>query len=347
MSKVRTQGLLGVKLGMTQIFEEGGLVRGVTAIEAGPCTITQVKTPEVDGYTAVQLGFHEKKHLNKPETGHLKGLGSLRTLREVRLDSWMVWSTARSWTSPCSRLASWWMWLASPKARASPVVSSATTSLVDQRPTASLTATGLPAPSVPPPRRAASTKDLRMAGHMGDERVTVQNLKVIQVDPGAQPAAAGRRCSGFAQLCHLRPQSGEIRWAKEKGGRMKKMSARRGVFLMPQVPVYNIAGEVVDNVDLNDKIFGAPIKAIAIHQAAIRQMANLRQGTADTKTRGEVSGGGAKPWRQKGTGRARQGSTRSPQWRHGGVVFGPHPTQLSPGYAAQGATGRGPFAVDQ
>ncbi len=94
---------------------------------------------------------------------------------------------------------------------------------------------------------------------------------------------------------------------------------------MPQVPVYNIAGEVVGNVDLNDKIFGAPIKDIAIHQAAIRQMANLRQGTADTKTRGEVSGGGAKPWRQKGTGRARQGSTRAPQWRHGGVVFGPHP----------------------
>jgi large subunit ribosomal protein L4 len=94
---------------------------------------------------------------------------------------------------------------------------------------------------------------------------------------------------------------------------------------MPQVPVYNMAGEQVDTIDLNDKIFAAPIREVTIHQAAVRQMANLRQGTASTKTRSFVSGGGAKPWRQKGTGRARQGSTRAPQWRHGGIVFGPHP----------------------
>ncbi len=94
---------------------------------------------------------------------------------------------------------------------------------------------------------------------------------------------------------------------------------------MPQVPVYNMAGEVIDKIDLNDKIFAAPIKHVAIHQAAVRQMANLRQGTASTKTRSTVSGGNSKPWRQKGTGRARQGSTRAPQWRHGGIVFGPHP----------------------
>ncbi|HUZ77711.1 MAG TPA: 50S ribosomal protein L4 [Chloroflexota bacterium] len=92
-----------------------------------------------------------------------------------------------------------------------------------------------------------------------------------------------------------------------------------------QVPVHNMAGEVVGSIDLNERIFGAPFKEVAIHQAAVRQLANLRQGTASTKTRGRVSGGGAKPWRQKGTGRARQGSTRAPQWRHGGVVFGPHP----------------------
>jgi large subunit ribosomal protein L4 len=94
---------------------------------------------------------------------------------------------------------------------------------------------------------------------------------------------------------------------------------------MPQVPVYNLVGEQVDTIELNDKIFAAPIKEVAIHQAAVRQLANRRQGTAATKTRGVVSGGGAKPWRQKGTGRARQGSTRAPHWRHGGVVFGPHP----------------------
>jgi large subunit ribosomal protein L4 len=94
---------------------------------------------------------------------------------------------------------------------------------------------------------------------------------------------------------------------------------------MPQVPVYNMSGEQVDTIDLNDKIFAAPIKDVAIHQAATVQMANQRQGTHSTKTRSFVSGGGSKPWRQKGTGRARQGSTRAPQWRHGGVAFGPHP----------------------
>ena len=94
---------------------------------------------------------------------------------------------------------------------------------------------------------------------------------------------------------------------------------------MPQVPVYNLAGEQVDTIELNDKIFAAPIKEVAIHQAAVRQMANLRQGTHSTKTRSFVSGGGAKPWRQKGTGRARQGTIRAPQWTGGGVVFGPSP----------------------
>jgi large subunit ribosomal protein L4 len=94
---------------------------------------------------------------------------------------------------------------------------------------------------------------------------------------------------------------------------------------MPQVPVYDMAGKVVDQIDLNDKIFAAPIKEESIRQAALRQLANARQGTASTKTRSTVSGGNSKPWRQKGTGRARQGSTRAPQWRHGGIVFGPHP----------------------
>jgi len=86
-----------------------------------------------------------------------------------------------------------------------------------------------------------------------------------------------------------------------------------------------MSGAQVDTIDLNDTIFAAPLKEVAIHQAATMQMANQRQGTAATKTRAAVSGGGSKPWRQKGTGRARQGSTRAPQWRHGGIVFGPHP----------------------
>ena len=92
-----------------------------------------------------------------------------------------------------------------------------------------------------------------------------------------------------------------------------------------QATIYNLAGKEVEKIDLDDSIFGITPNHAVIHQAMLRQQANARQGTHDTKTRADVSGGGKKPWRQKGTGRARQGSTRSPQWRHGGVVFGPHP----------------------
>lgn len=92
-----------------------------------------------------------------------------------------------------------------------------------------------------------------------------------------------------------------------------------------QVPVYNHAGESVDQIELRDDIFGITPNKSLMHQALVRQLSNARHGTADTKTRGEVSGGGRKPWKQKGTGRARQGSTRAPHWKGGGTVFGPHP----------------------
>lgn len=92
-----------------------------------------------------------------------------------------------------------------------------------------------------------------------------------------------------------------------------------------QVPVYNVQGEQVSEAELRDEIFSAPINRGLMHQAYLRQLANARLGTHKTKTRGEVQGGGRKPWRQKGTGRARQGSIRAPQWRGGGTVFGPAP----------------------
>ncbi|GIW07852.1 MAG: 50S ribosomal protein L4 [Dehalococcoidia bacterium] len=96
-----------------------------------------------------------------------------------------------------------------------------------------------------------------------------------------------------------------------------------------EVSVRNLAGEVVSTIDVLDSVFGAAINAPLIYQAAVRYNANQRQGTRDTKTRGEVVGGGAKPYRQKGTGRARQGSIRAPHYRKGGVVFGPHPRDFS------------------
>ncbi len=91
------------------------------------------------------------------------------------------------------------------------------------------------------------------------------------------------------------------------------------------VDVVNTNNEKVDRLELPEAIFCAPVKAQLLHEVVRMQLANRRQGTADTKGRSDVSGGGKKPWRQKGTGRARAGSTRSPLWRHGGIVFGPHP----------------------
>jgi len=92
-----------------------------------------------------------------------------------------------------------------------------------------------------------------------------------------------------------------------------------------RVPVRNMAGQTVGEVELRDEVFAAPVNEAVMHQALVRQRANARLGTVQTKTRSDVSGGGRKPWRQKGTGRARQGSIRAPHWKGGGVVFGPHP----------------------
>ena len=98
---------------------------------------------------------------------------------------------------------------------------------------------------------------------------------------------------------------------------------------MANVSVYNMEGKEIDKMDLNDDLFGVEINEHLVHLAVVQQLADNRQGTQKAKTRSEVSGGGRKPWKQKGTGHARQGSTRSPQWTHGGVVFAPVPRDYS------------------
>ena len=98
---------------------------------------------------------------------------------------------------------------------------------------------------------------------------------------------------------------------------------------MANVSVYNMEGKEVGKIDLNDAIFGVEINEHLVHMAVVQHLANKRQGTQKAKTRAEVSGGGRKPWRQKGTGHARQGSTRAPQWKGGGVVFAPKPRDYS------------------
>ena len=98
---------------------------------------------------------------------------------------------------------------------------------------------------------------------------------------------------------------------------------------MAKVAVYNMQGKEVEQLELNDAVFGVEINENLLHRAVVTQLANKRQGTQSALTRAEVRGGGAKPWRQKGTGRARQGSIRSPQWKGGGVVFAPKPRDYS------------------
>ena len=98
---------------------------------------------------------------------------------------------------------------------------------------------------------------------------------------------------------------------------------------MAKVSVLNMEGSEVGTIELSDAVFGVEVNENLVHQAVVSQLANNRQGTQKAKTRSEVSGGGRKPWRQKGTGHARQGSTRSPQWTGGGVVFAPTPRDYS------------------
>jgi large subunit ribosomal protein L4 len=98
---------------------------------------------------------------------------------------------------------------------------------------------------------------------------------------------------------------------------------------MPTVPIYNLDGETVGEMELSERVFATPVNPHLLHQAVVTFLRNQRAGTASTKTRAEVRGGGRKPWKQKGTGRARQGSIRAPHWRGGGVVFGPKPRDYS------------------
>ena len=98
---------------------------------------------------------------------------------------------------------------------------------------------------------------------------------------------------------------------------------------MANVSVYNIEGKEVGSIELNDAVFGVEVNEHLVHMAVVNQLANNRQGPQSAKTRSEVSGGGRKPWRQKGTGHARQGSTRAPQWTGGGIVFAPKPRDYS------------------
>ena len=177
------EGIIGKKIGMTQLFDEKGEVHGVTVVEAGPCTVVQVKSAENDGYTALQLGFGAAKRVNKPMKGHLKGLGDFRYLREVRVGDPSQWKTGQKLGAELFEAGDQvdvtgvskgrgfaggvrrWGFRGGPR----------THGQSDR-----LRAPGSIGPGNSP---GHVVKGLHMAGHMGDARITVRNLRVIEADP--------------------------------------------------------------------------------------------------------------------------------------------------------------------
>lgn len=178
------EGILGRKVGMTQLFEEDGKVVPVTVIEAGPCTVLQVKTADKDGYEAVQVGFGTRKHINKPQKGHMKGLGQFKYLRELRVDDISEWEVGKKFGceifEPGDRVDVTGIskghgfagvvkrhgFHGGPKTHGGP--------------TDKLRSPGSIGAGTDPGRVLKGT---RMAGHMGAKQITVQNLTVVRSDP--------------------------------------------------------------------------------------------------------------------------------------------------------------------
>ena len=297
-------GFIGRKVGMTQLFQADGTMIPVSVVSVEPNTVTRLRTPERDGYTAVQLGIEESGRLTKPEIGQLKNLPKLSVIREFRLDdagteAYTVGqkldvtlftagdvvdvigvSKGKGFAGHIKRHH----FKRGPKTHGSD----------DHR------APGSIGPGTTPGR---VYKGMRMAGHLGDTRATVKKLRVVRADAERNLLLV----KGSVPGC---PQRADPR---EEG------------LAMPKTTLYARTGEAIGEVELPEELFSAPVNVAVLHQVVTAQLAGRHLGTHDTKKRGEVSGGGKKPYRQKGTGRARQGSTRSPNYAGGGVVFGPHP----------------------
>ncbi|CAI8054665.1 50S ribosomal protein L3 [Geodia barretti] len=246
---------------MTRVFSEGGVVEPVSVIEAGPCIVTQVKTSQANGYEAVQefrvddLGdaqIGQRIDVSMFEAGDIVNISGVS--KGKGFAGGMKRHNFKGGPKTHGQ---------SDRARAPGSVGAGTT-----------------------PGRV--WKGTKMAGHMGNKKVTALNLKVVKVDLERNLLLVRGAVPG----------------------------ARNGMLS-------------VGTIEVNDGLFDVPMNQALVHQVAVAHRANARQGTSATKTRGMVSGGGAKPWRQKHTGRARQGSRRAPQWRGGGIVFGPQPRDYS------------------
>ena len=297
------KGIIGKKMGMTQIFDENGKVVPVTVVEAGPCTVVQKKTVESDGYVAVQLGYGDisAKKVSKPAKGHFDkaDVAPKRTLREFRLDDISAMNVGDILKADVFAVGDRIDVVGTSKGKgyAGAIKRWNQHRLRESHGTGPVARHAGSMGSCSTPSRVFKGK--RLPGHLGAERVTIQNLKVVKVDAENNLIAIKGAIPG---------PKGSVVCISD---------------------VLDMNGKKVSTVELSDAVFGITPNEKVMHAAVVNFLANQRQGTQSTKTRSEVSGGGRKPWRQKGTGRARQGSTRSPQWTHGGVALGPKPRDYS------------------
>ncbi len=319
------KGILGRKLGMTQIWDDENRVVPVTVIEAGPCRVVQLKTPERDGYSAVQLAFGDTKpqRLSRPELGHLKKADAppLRHVAELRVDDLSGFEVGQVIGAD--------VFGAGERVDVTGISKGKgfTGAMVrhnfkgqgashgnhkKHRSPGSIGACATP---------ARVFKGMKMAGQHGNKRITTQNLEVVEGDvergimlvKGAVPGPNG----GLVFVT----QRGQAPGRADRR-RLRARTARRRSM---KLDVKSASGAAAGTVDVPDDLFGITPNTSVMHQVVTAQLAAARSGTHSTKTRAEVRGGGAKPWRQKGTGRARQGSIRAPHWRGGGVAHGPKP----------------------
>ena len=298
--------ILAKKLGMTQLFMDDGKVERVTVLEAGPCPVTAIRTNDRDGYEAVQLAFGatKEKALSKAELGHLKKADAppLRHIVEFRDEAGELTARrlghrrglrGRSDGQGLRHLEGQGLRRARSSATTSPAARQSHGSHNVRAP-GSIGASAWP---------ARVMKGIRGPGQMGNKRVTQKGLADRPHRRRRQPAAAARLGSRPAQ----RNRRGADRWLS----RSQRASA------------------APTDVKLDETVFGARFNGPLVHESVRAELNARRQGTASTKTRGKVRGGGSKPWRQKGTGRARAGSSRSPIWTGGGTVFGPSPRRYT------------------
>ena len=311
------KGIVGEKVGMTQIFVETRAVP-VTVIKAGPCVVTQIRTQAADGYDAVQLAYGSMRPQDviKPAKGHFDKVGvePMRHLVELRTPDAGSYETGQEVTAD--------LFAVGDKVDVVGVSKGKGFSGVMKRHGFAGLGGGHGVHKKhrsPGAIGACATpsrvfKGMRMAGHAGQPAHDRAEPRGGPGRPRARTAAdQGRRA---------RPQ----RRARDGAHRREDPAEGtdgEGSVSMASIDTMDAAGTKTGSRDLPADLFEAPVNVPLMHQVVVASMAGLRAGTHKVKTRGEVRGGGKKPWRQKGTGRARQGSIRSPQWVGGGVAHGP------------------------